>query len=120
MKWTALLIALALAVGMTAVPATAQYQENGADYEWEPDEGLHEEEWYDPSDWWDGEAGVEYEYDYYTDDWYDYEYGYEDEWYDEEYGYQGDEYDTDWWEDNGQWEYEPLEGEYEYEEGWWE
>jgi len=42
------LTAIISAVALLSVPAT-QAQE----YEYEPDEGLHEEEWYDPSDWFD-------------------------------------------------------------------
>ncbi len=60
-------------------------------YEWEPGWGVHEEEWYDPSDWFDGEDGMNVEevgnygyddsyygnnvwsgYDYYGDYGYDY------------------------------------------------
>ena len=34
------------------------------EYEYEADEGLHQEEWYDPSDWFDYEDGsVDYEED---------------------------------------------------------
>ena len=52
-------------------------------YEWEAGEGYHEEEWYDPSDWFNVNSGTDYEYDYddhyyggyyddgiYDDDWY--------------------------------------------------
>lgn len=37
---------------------------SGQEYEYEPGEGLHQEEWYDPSDWVDTTEGVDYE-----DDW---------------------------------------------------
>lgn len=62
-----------------AVLSASPLQELGADeeYEWDPAWGLHEEEWYDPSDWFndDGAVDVEelddawgYDYDYYGDD----------------------------------------------------
>lgn len=45
-------------------------------YEWESPEGYHEQEWYDPSDWFEYGRDLEYESDgyydeYYTEDWYD-------------------------------------------------
>jgi hypothetical protein len=45
-----------------------------SEWEYEPGEGLHREEWYDPSDWFDrpGE-GISYEAD-----WWDYSYRYND------------------------------------------
>lgn len=46
---------LACALGSTA---TAD------EYEYERGQGLHEEEWYDPSDWVDANDGVDYEYDW--------------------------------------------------------
>lgn len=36
---------------------TGEYDE----LEYEPGEGLHEEEWYDPSDWFDTNTGISYE-----------------------------------------------------------
>lgn len=76
------------------------------EYEWEEGEGYHEEEWYDPSDWFDvpGE-GISYENgwtdygyydDYYYDDYYDYGYDtgydyYDDTWTNGEY-YNGDDW----------------------------
>jgi hypothetical protein len=55
-------------------------------YEWEPGEGYHEQEWYDPSDWFSFGSDTDYESDnwfsggylddgYYDDDWY-YDYYY--------------------------------------------
>jgi len=97
-----MMLVLAFAALMAA-PMTAVAQE---DYEYEAGQGLHEEEWYDPSDWWDTEEGVSFERD-----WYDYTYQYPytyDYDYDYDYperGYYGDE------------EFEPYEDEFgEYEE----
>ena len=63
------------------------------DVEWDRQWGYHEEEWYDPSDWFDADAGVEYEDDAawgssYTD------YGYGD-YYDgeDQFGYYNTDYD---------------------------
>lgn len=100
-------IAGAMAVFLMALgqPGTATAQEG---WEWEPDEGYHEEEWYDPSDWFDDDSTVDYEYD-----WDDYGYGYNDYAYDEydygegyydDYGYGYDDdwyYTDDWYEDEG-------------------
>ena len=52
---------------------------NAQEYEYEPDEGLHQEEWYDPSDWFDDTPGIDYE-----EDWWDYPYGYTTPLYDPE------------------------------------
>lgn len=84
------------AAGMAmAVPAQAQSQVyRGGDvdehYEWEPDEGVHQEEWYDPSDWWDDDFDgrrLDYESDWYEEEW-DAAWGYDDEYdyYDDDYG----------------------------------
>lgn len=90
-----------------------------SDIEWQPGEGYHEEEWYDPSDWFDGDAGVEYEdygdygydagvgYDY----GYDYDYGYG---YDAGVGYDYYDYGYDWYADD--WD----EGWYGDSDAWWE
>lgn len=82
------------ALGLMAAPALAQQA-----YEYEPDEGWHEEEWYDPSDWFDDEP-----YDSYMSETMDYEYsdaaydaywdGYFDGFYDDVYGY--DYWNPDW------------------------
>lgn len=37
------------------------------DYEWDSTWGLHEEEWYDPSDWFNGDDEIDYEDDGYDD-----------------------------------------------------
>ena len=65
-----LLALLAAGLLLSNGPAAAQ------EYEWEPDEGLHEEEWYDPSDWGDDNDGVDYEEDLEDDlyNWYDVDY----------------------------------------------
>lgn len=66
-------LALVFAAIAAPPPALAQYYDNyGAgygeefepwEYEYEPGEGLHEEEWYDPSDWFDLSPTVNYEDD---------------------------------------------------------
>ncbi len=92
-----IMLVLAFAALMTA-PMTAVAQE---EYEYEAGEGLHEEEWYDPGDWFETEEGVDYERD-----WYDYTYQYPytyDYDYDYPRGYYGDE------------EFEPYD-DYEYRE----
>ena len=58
---------------------------------------VEDEEWYDPSDWFDGDE-VEYEYEDDYDD-YDDDYYYDDD-YDDGYYYDGDYY-TDEWGDDG-------------------
>jgi hypothetical protein len=87
LRYPGVAIALAVAWLGSSFSTTAQQ------YEYEPDEGLHQEEWYDPSDWFDNEPGVDYETDWW-DTWdypgtgYDYDYG---------YGYGGlDDYRTDY------------------------
>ena len=69
-------------------------------YEWEAGEGYHEEEWYDPSDWFDDDSTVDYEddtYDYgYYDDYYSPYYG----WGYGGYGYDYYDYDYDYAYDN--------------------
>lgn len=76
-----------------------EYGDDGVDveeeaYEWEPGEGYHEEEWYDPSDWFDADSSVDYEDDYnwgYGDGTnltgydYDHYYDYIDDYYEENY-----------------------------------
>lgn len=75
---------------LLAAPVVMAQDNTLDDYEYEADEGLHEEEWYDPSDWFESDNdGIDYEYDYdpyYTD--YDY-YG--------ESGYDYDPYRYDWY-----------------------
>ena len=99
-KLSLLLPAAALSTGL-ASHAAAQDQ-----YEWEPGTGTHEEEWYDPTDWFDDDADAEYgsSVDYeetgndygfdttYDDDYDSYDgttYGYTDE-----YGYDAEDYNN--------------------------
>ncbi len=75
--------------------------------EYEPGEGLHEEEWYDPTDWWDDDfdgvrgPDVDYEYDdNWNEDWHN---GFGDD--DDRPGYtsayyDGDEYSRAWWDES--------------------
>ena len=86
LKLASLLAALGLALAPTAI---------AQEYEWEPDEGLHEEEWYDPSDWFNDDNQVSYEEwdDAYEDDW-------DTTYYDNGYG----AYDGDYWD----YDYEPY------------
>ncbi len=98
-----LLAMFAAVAAFTAFSLTASAQ----DYEYEPGEGYHEEEWYDPSDWdlfQDEDRGVDYErrdwyefgYDYYDDDlYYDDDYLYYDDDYRDYYDYDDDEYAQD-------------------------
>lgn len=64
--------AIAAAAGMAvAAPALGQ-DVLDEHYEWEADEGVHEEEWYDPSDWWDddfGEEMIDFEADWWETGW---------------------------------------------------
>lgn len=73
----------AMSVGVGAPTLLAQDYD---DYEWNPREGVHEEEWYDPGDWFDYDTGVDYDYD-----WWDYNYGYSP--YYDDYGYNDYDYD---------------------------
>lgn len=77
--------------------AYGEYDDD-AEFEYEPGEGLHEEEWYDPSDWFNDNGNVDYEYDggswdygYYDD----YGEGYDDAWGDD-YGMGYDTYGYDY------------------------
>jgi hypothetical protein len=73
------------------------------EYEWNPREGLHEEEWYDPGDWFDYDTpGVDYDYDWWNYPYYGYDY---DTYYDP-YDYDYD-YDDDF--------YEPYTYDYDYD-----
>jgi hypothetical protein len=105
-----LVAAAGLAMGLGAV-AQAQYDDDqyAEHYEWEPGTGVHEEEWYDPTDWWDDDYGERYiDYEETGYDNYDYDNGYDDDRYGEHYenepGYGVHEeewYDpTDWWDDD--------------------
>lgn len=84
------------------------------EWEWEAGEGFHEEEWYDPSDWFNEDSQVSYEYDAW-DAYQPYEYGGDyrvddDEW---EYGYHYDEPSNEW---TYGYHYEPYDEDYDY--GW--
>ncbi|MEQ8822276.1 MAG: hypothetical protein RLY93_18735 [Sumerlaeia bacterium] len=114
-KTLALLGSGLLSLGLVAAPLTLTAQD---DYEYEWDEGVHEEEWYDPSDWGDTApytSTVDYERDnyygdYFYDDTYDpYYYNYSTDYYgngyntntgtyDNTYTYY-DYYTNDWYED---------------------
>ncbi len=81
-----------------AAPAALTMTAAAQHYEYEPDEGWHEEEWYDPTDWFDNRP-YNYEYDY--DDYdYDYDYDYDNRYYDDA-GTQNPTYGTRGWD----WEY---------------
>lgn len=68
--WRSLAMLAALALMTTAAPRALAATE----YEWDPTWGLHEEEWYDPSDWFnkdDGKVDIEEVGNYgYDDTWY--------------------------------------------------
>ena len=140
-RWSAraLVRPAALTALVVLVPtATSSALQDLDDYEYEADEGLHEQEWYDPSDWFDVEDGIDYEsdwwdartsdpYDPYDYDRYDRDddrlrYGYHWEWdaihdrWRRDYGYYDDSYAlgsrylTDPVVDYGpHWEWDPLE-----------
>lgn len=86
-----------LTIGLLVVPFTLFATPVQADdqYEWDPTSGYHEEEWYDPSDWFNEEdQQVEYE-DMYNGDYYDGDVTAYDE-YDEQDDYGSDYYTADW------------------------
>jgi hypothetical protein len=110
---------------------TDQYDDQGGvdwgEYEWDPSSGLHREEWYDPSDWFDDDESVEYEdygplgtdeYGYYGG------YGYDYDLYDSyPYWSYGGDYDYYDMYDDGYpyWEYgtdEDYEDMFDYDYGW--
>lgn len=104
--------AFAAAAGLAVVaPATAQ---SGDNYEWEPGVGYHEEEWYDPTDWFDDDYDhgdqIDYEetwrIDYNDDDYYaDWDY-YLDEDDPADYDYWDSPYDYDaGYDDGADWDY---------------
>ena len=100
-------LAAAAALGLALAAPAAADETNVTDFEYEPGEGVHQQEWYDPDDWFDEDADhaidrerddgpfeedydvYEYDeyqydpYDYYTDDWLDTP-GVFDGWYDSE------------------------------------
>lgn len=90
-----------MSLGMASYVQTTHAQNQQESMEWEADEGFHEEEWYDPSDWFDddfdGISGpdTDYEYDY-NYGWTDYDYDYNGDYY---ATYDNESYDSDWWYD---------------------
>ncbi len=82
----ALLAACGLSLGLAGTPAAvqAQYSDDEESMEWDNDEGYHEEEWYDPSDWFDddfdGIEGADTDFEY-----------------DTVYSYDDEDYDSNWW-----------------------
>lgn len=82
-------------------------------YEWEAGEGYHEEEWYDPSDWFDDDSSVDYENDTYDYDYYnDYTYPYY-QWGYDGYGYDNYDYDYDYTFDS---DYEVPDYDYQFDQ----
>ncbi len=81
------------------------------EYEYEADEGLHQEEWYDPSDWFTTGGGVDYE-----SDWNDFYYGYDyyDPWYELQSNYGVSPYYND-----PMFDYDPYGYNY-YTEDWYD
>jgi len=107
MRWLVVMVAL-VAMAFVVQPVSVMAQ---GDYEYEPGEGLHEEEWYDPSDWFDVDDDIDYEYD-----WYDYTYNYPYVYdYDYDYDYY-DLYEDDWgYEEDFRGYDDEVELEYEYD-----
>lgn len=96
----AIVAAAGLAVAAPAIAQDTSYDYEGEHYEWEAGEGFHEEEWYDPSDWFDDDFG-ERVVDYEDDDWFD-DYDYYDGYYDNNAYSDWDDsglYDDDWYEE---------------------
>lgn len=117
LRLPALVAAILFALVTAPMPAAGQALYYGEEfepweYEYEPGEGLHEEEWYDPSDWFDISPSISYE----TDDWTEgYNYGYDDNDYNEDY-YDAAEYGrTEYERDYGRY-YDRTRNEWRY--GW--
>jgi len=99
---------LALPFCATGLLGIAQADE---EMEWEAGEGYHEEEWYDPTDWFNEDSQISYEDDYYSGNYWDDNYAYtsspnwnDDTWYDT-YDYTYDyNYGYDYGLDDG-WDY---------------
>lgn len=95
-------------LALTVPNTVAQYDSSAGleddSFEWETGEGIHEEEWYDPTDWFNDDSGtVDYEYDSYdiydpyTYDSTNYDTDYHDEWdYNYDYDYTTDDWGYDW------------------------
>lgn len=84
-------LTIAAVAAFLAGPPAATAQDYDQEYEYEAGQGVHQEEWYDPSDWFGVEdRGIDYE-----NDWYDYTYNYPATYqYDYDYsarGYYGEE-----------------------------
>lgn len=81
--------AVGAATTLVGVPAQVHADD---EWEYEADEGLHEEEWYDPTDWFNDDNRVSYETDW--DDYYDDDYNTYDNTYAnyDTYGYDYDSY----------------------------
>jgi hypothetical protein len=94
-------LCLMAASGLAMSGSVAMAQSGSNDYEdhmeYEPGEGIHEEEWYDPTDWWDDDfdgvrgPDLDYETDLIDTDWDDEE---------REALYDGDSYESDWWDES--------------------
>jgi hypothetical protein len=105
------ILAFAGVFAFTAISAPQAMADD--EYEWDSTWGLHEEEWYDPSDWFNEDNTTDYEYDdsYYSSDvWdgYDYysDYSYDYSGYDSastgyDYYYQWSPLESDWSETKG-------------------
>jgi len=97
---TCLTAACGLALSGTAAVAQNSGDREQEEYkEWSNEEGVHEEEWYDPTDWWDDDFdGIKGpDTDYATETHWDDDWGV-DEWDDEQYAvYKDDAYEYDWW-----------------------
>lgn len=123
---------LGIALPLCAVAGTATAQQD--EWEWEPGEGYHREEWYDPGDWFNDDDRIDYEYDWDDLD-YEYDTRYDDEawgqdfgwyyawdpvddtwdrrygWHDARYEYQSDDY-------GWHYEWDPIANRWDYEYGW--
>jgi len=80
LNWTRATVASVVAFGLMGSTPHVLGQDR-EDMEWEPGTGVHEEEWYDPSDWFDGDEGINRE---------------------ETYGYDSSYHDRDYWEEDYQ------------------
>lgn len=107
----ALAAACGLAIGGVASAAATVAPDSDEHREWDPEHGVHEEEWYDPTDWFDddfdGVRGPDTDYEEVTDgdswDWAD---GDDEDWTGEDddrdtYAIFGNEgYEASWWSDS--------------------
>ncbi len=113
---TIAMLAMFLMIPVQALAQDYEYEEDMGEvyeeYEYEPGEGLHEKEWYDPSDWFESDDAIDYETDWYDYTYnYPYDYDYDYDFYGYDRGYYGDDMDYGWYTEN--------EGLYEdWEYGW--